>query len=107
MEITEVRIKLSDEPSERLLAYCSVTFDFCFVIRDLKIIGGSSSPFVAMPSRKLAAHCPFCRMKNHLRSNYCNQCGHKLPTDRIVKDAKVVPSCTLILPTRSISNAGN
>lgn len=86
MDITEVRIKLSDDPSERLRAYCSITLDHCFVIRDLKIIDGTNGPFVAMPSRKLAAHCPRCRTKNHLRALFCNQCGVKLPTDRIIKD---------------------
>lgn len=86
MDITEVRIKLSDDPSERLRAYCSITLDHSFVVRDLKIIDGTNGPFVAMPSRKLAAHCPRCRMKNHLRALYCNQCGNKLPTDRIIKD---------------------
>jgi stage V sporulation protein G len=86
LDITEVRIKLSDDPSERLRAYCSITVDHCFVIRDLKIIDGTNGPFVAMPSRKLAAHCPRCRTKNHLRALYCNQCGNKLPPDRIIKD---------------------
>ena len=61
MEITEVRVKLMDEPGERLKAFCSITFDDCFVVRDLKIIEGTSGPFVAMPSRKLTAHCPNCR----------------------------------------------
>ena len=75
MEITEVRIKLMEEPGERLKAFCSITFDNCFVVRDLKIIDGSNGPFVAMPSRKLTAHCPRCGMKNHLRARYCNQCG--------------------------------
>jgi stage V sporulation protein G len=86
LDITEVRIKLSDDPSERLRAYCSITLDHCFVIRDLKIIDGSNGPFVAMPSRKLAAHCTRCRTKNHLRAIYCNQCGNKLPADRVIKD---------------------
>ena len=86
MEITEVRIKLMDEPGERLKAFCSITFDNCFVVRDLKIIEGSSGPFVAMPSRKLTAHCPRCGMKNHLRSQYCNQCGNGLPADRTPMD---------------------
>ena len=40
VEITEVRIKLMDEPGERLKAFCSITFDNCFVVRDLKIIEG-------------------------------------------------------------------
>lgn len=86
MEITEVRIKLMDEPGERLKAFCSITFDDCFVVRDLKIIEGTSGPFVAMPSRKLTAHCPKCGMKNHLRAPYCNQCGVKLPQDRLPTD---------------------
>ena len=75
MEITEVRIKLMEDPGERLKAFCSITFDNCFVVRDLKIIDGSNGPFVAMPSRKLTAHCARCGMKNHLRAQYCNQCG--------------------------------
>jgi stage V sporulation protein G len=87
VEITEVRIKLMDEPGERLKAFCSITFDNCFVIRDLKIIEGASGPFVAMPSRKLTAHCPRCGMKNHLRAQYCNQCGNGLSTDRMPLDA--------------------
>lgn len=87
MNITEVRIKLMDEPGERLRAFCSITFDDCFVVRDLKIIEGASGLFVAMPSRKLTAHCGKCGMKNHLRANYCNQCGGKLAEGRVVKDA--------------------
>ena len=85
MEITEVRIKLMADPHERLLAFCSVTFDQCFVIRDLKIIQGTKGAFVAMPSRKLTDRCPQCNMKNHLRSTFCNQCGAKLSDDRALK----------------------
>ena len=86
VEVTEVRIKLIEEAGERLQAFCSITFDNCFVIRDLKIIGGTNGPFVAMPSRKLTAHCPQCGCKNHLRAAYCNQCGNRLKEDRTVKD---------------------
>ena len=88
MEITEVRIKLMEEPGERLKAFCSITFDNCFVVRDLKIIDGSNGPFVAMPSRKLTTHCPGCGMKNHLRAQYCNQCGKRLSDARAPKDAE-------------------
>lgn len=86
MEITEVRIKLMEDAGERLQGFCSITFDDCFVVRDLKIIGGASGPFVAMPSRKLTAHCPQCGCKNHLRAAYCNQCGSRLKEDRAGKD---------------------
>ena len=78
MEITEVRIKLMESSEDRLRGFCSVTFDASFVVRDLKIIDGNSGPFVAMPSRKLTSNCGKCRTKNHLRANYCNQCGQKL-----------------------------
>lgn len=87
MQITEVRIKLMEEPGERLKAFCSITFDDCFVVRDLKIIEGTSGPFVAMPSRKLTSHCPKCGMKNHLRAAHCNQCGARLEDGRAPKDA--------------------
>jgi len=86
VEITEVRIKLMEDAGERLQGFCSITFDDCFVVRDLKIIGGASGPFVAMPSRKLTAHCPQCGCKNHLRAAYCNQCGGRLKEDRAGKD---------------------
>jgi stage V sporulation protein G len=85
--ITEVRIKLMEDNNERLLAFCSVTFDDAFVVRDLKIIEGSKGSFVAMPSRKLTDRCPQCGCKNHLRARYCNQCGAKLDEDRAIRDA--------------------
>ena len=86
MEITEVRVKLMEEPGERLQAFCSITFDDAFVVRDLKIIEGSSGPFVAMPSRKLTNHCPKCGCKNHMRAAYCNQCGVRLRETAMLKD---------------------
>lgn len=78
MDITEVRIKLMEESEDRLRAFCSITFDQAFVVRDLKIIEGTNGPFVAMPSRKMTARCGRCGYKNHMRSNYCNQCGTRL-----------------------------
>lgn len=50
MEITEVRVFPMNE--DKLKAYATVTFDNCFVVRDLKIISGNSGLFVAMPSKK-------------------------------------------------------
>lgn len=85
MQITEVRIKLMDESQERLQAFCSITLDGCFVVRDLKIINGTKGPFVAMPSRKLTDRCPRCSGKNCLRAVYCSQCGVKLPESRAAK----------------------
>jgi stage V sporulation protein G len=87
VEITEVRIKLVQDNNERLQAFCSVTFDDAFVVRDLKIIEGTKGSFVAMPSRKLTDRCPQCGSKNHLRARFCNQCGAKLDEDRALRDA--------------------
>ena len=50
MEITEVKIFPINE--EKLKAYVTIVIDGCFVVRDLKIINGSTGLFVAMPSKK-------------------------------------------------------
>jgi len=86
MEITEVRVKLMEDAGERLHAFCSITFDDAFVVRDLKIIEGGTGPFVAMPSRKLTVHCLQCGGKNHLRAAFCNQCGSRLKEQHTAKD---------------------
>lgn len=87
MRITEVRVKMVGEESERLRAFCSVTIDDAFVIRDLKIIDGDDGPFVAMPSRKMSDHCGKCGEKNHLRAKFCNECGTRLNPNRAPRDA--------------------
>ena len=79
MEITEIRIKLVESSSDKLRAFCSITIDDCFVIRDLKIIDGTKGAFVAMPSRKLTTRCRRCSCKNQTRAKFCNECGSKIP----------------------------
>jgi stage V sporulation protein G len=88
MDITEVKVKLMSDKTDRLLAFCSITLDGEFVIRDLKIIEGTRGRFVAMPSRKLADKCPRCSGKNHLRAAFCNDCGAKLNADRAGQDER-------------------
>ncbi|MBN1763774.1 MAG: SpoVG family protein [Sedimentisphaerales bacterium] len=78
MEISEVRIKLVQNRSDRLKGFCSITLDNDFVIRDLKIIEGVGGYFVAMPSRKITDRCPACGSKNHLKAKFCNECGKRL-----------------------------
>ncbi|MBI3072477.1 MAG: septation regulator SpoVG [Deltaproteobacteria bacterium] len=50
MQVTEVKVFPVNE--ERLKAYVTITFDACFVVRDVKIIDGNSGLFVAMPAKK-------------------------------------------------------
>ena len=75
MKITEVRIFQKEDDDKKLRAFATVTFDDCFVVRDIKIIEGSKGCFVAMPSRRVKEPCPRCRHRNVVRSRYCNQCG--------------------------------
>ena len=90
MQITEVRIMLMDKPhpsgNERLRAFCSITFDNAFVVRDIKIVEGVKGLFVAMPSRKLTDRC-VCGNKNPLRSRYCAHCGRQLDENRAIQNA--------------------
>jgi len=86
MEITEVRVKLINNKDERLKAFCSITMDNEFVVRDIKVIEGSNGYFVAMPSRKMSDHCEKCGGKNHLRAKFCNNCGASLSENRAKKD---------------------
>jgi stage V sporulation protein G len=77
MHLTDVRVHLCQQAG-RLKAFCCLTFDDSFVVRDVKLIEGDEGLFLAMPARKLCDHCPRCREKNHLRARFCNHCGMKL-----------------------------
>ena len=85
MQLTEVRINLCGSQQSRLKAFCSLTFDNTFVIRDVKLIEGPDGLFLAMPSRKLCDHCPRCGDKNHLRARFCNGCGARLDENRFMR----------------------
>ena len=78
MKITEVRIFQKEDDDKKLRAFATITFDDCFVVRDIKIIEGSKGCFVAMPSRRVKEPCPRCRHRNVAHSRYCNQCGSSL-----------------------------
>lgn len=91
--ITDVRVTLipnarADRSGDRLLAFCSVILGDAFVIRDVKIIGSTRGPFIAMPSRRLADRCPECGGKNHRRARYCNECGDRLSRPRVDTDGR-------------------
>src|SRR5437868_12436669 len=50
MDITDVKVFPVDE--DKLRAYVTITLDGCFVVRDLKVINGTTGLFVAMPAKK-------------------------------------------------------
>ncbi len=85
MTITEVRVRLVEDKNERLKAFCCMTIDGEFVVRDIKVIDGAKGLFVAMPSRKISDHCPKCGGKNPLRAKYCNDCGAELSGGKFAK----------------------
>lgn len=48
--VSDVKIQIVNKG--RLRAFATLTFNGCFVVRDVKVIEGTSGLFVAMPSRK-------------------------------------------------------
>ncbi len=50
MDITEIKVFPVEE--DKLKAYVTIVLDDSFVVRDLKIISGTTGLFVAMPSKK-------------------------------------------------------
>jgi len=86
MEITEVRIFQRDSEDKKLKAFATITFDDCFVVRNIKIIEGTKGLFVAMPSRKLKESCPKCGYKNPLRNKFCGQCATPMPLIKTSED---------------------
>ena len=90
MKITEVRVNLVTR-EDRLKAFCSMTLDNEFVVRDIKVIEGRGGYFVAMPSRKMTSHCQKCGAINHLRAKFCNDCGRTLPKSEIQKSVAGKP----------------
>lgn len=81
MEITEVRITRAGDirgGNDRLAAFCSVTLDDMFAVRDMKIIRDRHGLFVAMPSRKVHDSCPECGGKTPVTARFCGDCGTKL-----------------------------
>jgi len=81
MEVTEIRIAPKDAFSKKLKAYATVTFDDCFVVRNIKIIEGNNGLFVAMPARKAKIECRACG-KRVDAARHCSMCGAGLPQDR-------------------------
>ena len=51
LNITEVRIKKINKGD--LLAAASVCIDDCFVIREIKLLGGKNGRYISMPKRKI------------------------------------------------------
>lgn len=78
MRITEVKVQLDESDDERLRAYCSITIDDEFVVKELRVIEGKDGFFVAMPSRRIGQKCHRCAHKNAVRSFFCGMCGDRL-----------------------------
>ena len=83
MEISEVRLFPKEGQDKKLKAYATVTFENCFVVRNIKVIQGASGLFIAMPSRKMKNSCGKCNFKNEVGSKFCNQCGAPIKSENV------------------------
>lgn len=91
MEITEVRITLPNTgENPKLLAYCTIEFDRCFVVNEVRyVMGNSGRAFVSMPSRKMTDHCRDCDKKNPLDAKFCAHCGACEPHPKLEADEQL------------------
>ena len=55
MQLTEVRINLCSQRGSRLKAFCSLTFDDTFVVRDVKLIDGVNHMGVVSVAKAVSA----------------------------------------------------
>ncbi len=51
MKVTEVQVRKVDRDN-KTRAYVTITFDDCFVVRDIRVVEGREGMFIAMPSKK-------------------------------------------------------
>lgn len=96
MTITDTRVSLIGEGAQDgLAAYCAVTFDHVFVVRDVRVVKIDGRTYVSMPERKIQSACPHCRERNALRARFCGECGGRLP-DPPAHDAHGRPTRFLV-----------
>lgn len=79
VKITEVKVTLIHNGEDRLKAFCSITLDNEFVVRDVKVISGPKGLFVAMPSRRITTRCCDCNGRIDADAAYCSNCGQQQP----------------------------
>lgn len=76
MDITDVRVR-KVVTNSRMKAIATITFDDCFVVRDIKVIDGQNGLFVAMPSRK-SADGQFRDVAHPIRQDFRDVIEHKI-----------------------------
>lgn len=74
MEITEVRVSISDD--RKIKAYASITLDNLLVIHGIKILDGKKGAFIAMPSRRSGEK--FKDIVHPLNTDFRNQIQNKV-----------------------------
>ncbi|NOZ64839.1 MAG: hypothetical protein GXO71_07980 [Caldiserica bacterium] len=88
MEITDVRVRLASRKRDKVKAFASVTFDSCFVVRNIRLIEGNNGLFLAMPSEEARKSCPQCTSRIPWSSRFCPRCGAHLGDNAVVTSAK-------------------
>ncbi|MBI4243094.1 MAG: septation protein SpoVG family protein [Planctomycetes bacterium] len=87
MEITDVQVKPIIDSRSKLKAFCTITFDGCFVIKDVRIIEGTKGLLVAMPVKKFTFKCFKCGAQNPLSAKFCNDCGRRIRASNVKRNS--------------------
>ncbi len=103
MNITEVRVELAEHatlPLPRVLAYCCVTFDDCFVVRNFKLVETVRGVILANPSRKVEDHCKDCGRRGPVIASWCGGCGSRQEDHRAARgeDGRQILHCDIAHP---------
>ena len=96
MLVTEIQIHLVNE--DRLKAFASVTFDNCFVVRNMKVVEVDSGLRLCMPSRKTPAneyrdlaHPITQAFRNYLEDNVLKAYHAQLAEEQLSQAASAYP----------------
>jgi DNA-binding cell septation regulator SpoVG len=78
MRITDVTIRKVPNGGP-CIGIATIVFDYCFSLRDVRLIDAGGRRLLAMPSRKATVRCASCGEKCSREACFCGKCGVKLP----------------------------
>lgn len=92
LDISDVRVRLSDRGPGGLVAYASLIVNGSLVLHELKVIAAPSGDLIlAMPNRPSMLRCSHCNHSVPINDSFCGRCGQPQPPGRVFRDKNGVP----------------